>query len=63
MNINGHFQENKLTLNIQKLDCVIFSTGTVHNGINIQTDGKPLQRATSIKYLGVLINRKLYWRA
>ena len=53
---------NKLSLNAQKTFFLVFHRARIkdHN-MSIQMDGSAINRSSSIKYLGVIIDHKLNW--
>ena len=54
---------NKLTLNINKTICMIFSKRHNHADVSIKLEGKLITRVSQTKFLGVIINDKLNWKA
>ena len=53
---------NKLSLNTKKTFFIVFHRARIKDHrISIQMDGSVLNRSTSIKYLGVLIDHNLNW--
>ena len=56
--------DNKLTLNVTKTKYMIFSNRKSPNtDFQIKIDNHCLERCTSYKYLGVLLDDKLNWKA
>ena len=53
-------EANRLALNIDKTNYVIFHSPT--NNVRIKLGSKPISRVNSIKYLGVLIDSTLSWK-
>ena len=53
---------NKLTLNTRKTKYIIFRT-PINQSMRIIYDGVELERAETVKYLGVLIDMNLNWKA
>ena len=54
---------NKLTLNINKTLCMLFSKKHNHADISIKLEGKLINRVSETKFLGVIIDDKLNWKA
>ena len=54
---------NKLTLNINKTICIIFSKKHNHADVSIKLEGKLITRVSQTKFLGVIIDDKLNWKA
>ena len=54
---------NKLTLNINKTICMIFSKRHNHAYVSIKLEGKLITRVSQPKFLGVIIDDKLNWKA
>ena len=54
---------NKLTLNIKKTICMIFSKRHNHADVSIKLEGKLITRVSQTKFLGVIIDDKLNWKA
>ena len=58
------FQKNKLTLNVDKTNYVIFSHETRHSVntiIRICIDGEQILRKSTIRHLGVIFQQHLRW--
>ena len=53
---------NKLTLNVNKTICMIFSKRHNH-AVSIKLEGKLITRESQTKFLGVIIDDKLNWKA
>ena len=63
--LNNWFQANKLSLNIKKTTFMLFGRKwkNVPDALTlISIDGKPIERVTSTKFLGVYIDNKLTWQ-
>ncbi len=56
------FKANKLSLNINKTNYIIFGHKGKNIGINIQIDGQKIERVTSTKFLGLQIDENLNWK-
>ncbi len=54
---------NKLTLNIEKTHYMVFHRAKIKDrlSINVRMQGRPVNEAKSIKFLGVIIDNKLNW--
>ena len=70
MKINSELTEiaewlkvNKLTLNINKTLCMLFSKKHNHADISIKLEGKLINRVSETKLMGVIIDDKLNWKA
>ena len=70
MKINSELTEiaewlkvKKLTLNINKTLCMLFSKKHSHADISIMLEGKLITRVSETKFLGVIIDDKLNWKA
>ena len=70
MKINSELTEiaewlkvNKLTLNINKTLCMLFSKKHNHADISIKLEDKLINRVSETKFLGVIIDDKLNWKA
>jgi len=59
--LNYWFLANKLCINIDKTCYTVFGPGRVDRDIKINLAGTNIQRVTSCKYLGVLIDEELKW--
>ncbi len=55
------FSINKLSLNLAKTKFILFGKKGVNN-INIQVNGKNIERVDEYKVLGVMIDNLLSWR-
>ena len=54
---------NKLTLNVDKTVCMVFTNRHKENEVNIKLEGRLINRVTKTKFLGVIIDDKLNWKA
>lgn len=52
---------NKLPLNVDKTNFMVFSIGKMYNNFNISMNNVPLQRVKRAKFLGVYIDDKFTW--
>ena len=52
---------NGLLLNVTKTKYMIFSNKKARIDVNVKYANKPIERKTSAKFLGVLINENLNW--
>ena len=53
---------NKLSLNLDKTKCMIFSNSIDRLPMNIVLDGKVLEVVSTMKFLGLTIDNKLSWK-
>ena len=60
-NVATWITSNKLSLNINKSNFILFSNDKIKHSINIKYNNKSLERKTCCKYLGVWIDEKLSW--
>ena len=54
---------NKLTLNVDKTVCMVFTNRHKENEVKIKLEGRLMNRVTKTKFLGVIIDDKLNWKA
>jgi hypothetical protein len=59
--INDWMKLNKLTINYDKTNYILFTNKKLNSGINIQLEGHTLKQVKETKYLGVIVNEKLNW--
>lgn len=59
--LNYWFLANRLSINIDKTYYTVFGSGRADKDIKINLSGTNIQRVTSCKYLGVLIDEELKW--
>ena len=62
-NFSMWLRANKPSLNIEKTELVVFrrQNTKLNNSFKIQIDGKRLFPTSSVKYLGVLLDKHLTW--
>ena len=53
---------NKLSLNLQKTKCMIFSNSLDRLPMNITLDGSVIEVVSTMKFLGLTIDNKLSWK-
>ena len=53
---------NKLSLNVDKTNFIVFSRRRTINDVYIKIEGKNIERVTKVKFLGVIIDSKLTWK-
>ena len=57
------FNANKISLNISKIKIVLFrSTKSMDFNFKIKLNGNGLYETNSVKYTGIRIDNKLYWK-
>ena len=61
--LNEWFAEYKLSLNISKTSFMIFSKRKIDSNVQIQINNYCLERVFVTKFLGVLIDSELNWKA
>ncbi len=63
--IHKWLQVNKFSINIDKTNYMIFKSKKKHKApkLNIAIDGKILEMVNQTKFLGVLIDEFLFWKA
>ena len=61
--LNNWLSANKISLNVEKTELVIFKTPrtVLLDEIKIKLSGKRLYPSNSLKYLGMKIDRFLHW--
>ena len=57
------FRLNKLTINLAKSACMIFSTNTnvVNNSLSINVNGTSIEQVTDVRYLGIYPDSRFSW--
>ena len=57
------YKENKLSLNISKVESIIFhrKTASIDHSFKFKRDGKRSSPSQSVKYTGVLLVKHLHW--
>ena len=53
---------NKLSLNLQKTKCMLFSNSIGNLPHNVKLDNTDIEAVTSMKFLGLIIDDKLSWK-
>ena len=61
--INSWFKLNKLTVNISKTSCILFSSNHIVTQCNLDLtiDGNGIEQVSTIRYLGLTLDCKLTW--
>ena len=59
--VNDWLKVNKLSVNYNKTNYIIFTKRKAKFKFNIKLEGHTIERVTNIKYLGVILNEKLHW--
>ena len=61
--LNNWLSANKISLNVEKTELVIFKSPrkVLSNEIKIKLTGKRLDPSNSVKYLGLSIDKYLHW--
>ena len=59
--INDWMKLNKLTINYDKTNYIIFTNKKLNTNVNIKLEGHTLKQVKETKYLGVILNEKLNW--
>ena len=54
---------NKLSLNLEKTKVMIFGNWKEKTNMNIQIDNKIIEKVSEIKFLGIIIDKNLNWKA
>ena len=64
-NLNSWFIANRLSLNLDKMCYMVFSPRRLDSSIefNSQLNGTAIQKVTSCRYLGIIIDDELKWTA
>ena len=57
------FDANKLSLNLSKTKYMIFSNKKINNDVKLTINDMEIERVYDIKFLGVIIDSKLNWKA
>lgn len=60
--INVWLRVNLLTLNVKKLNCIIFNHGSQPEDLPIVLDGQSLSRVDKIKNLGLHLSENICWK-
>ena len=63
--VNDWLVDNSLFIHQGKTECVLFGIGCwlANANFSVNIDGKELTRATEYKYLGVILDESLSWKA
>ena len=64
LNLSNWFKANKLSLNIQKSNYVIFKTRQQKRDefiLNIEMNGFKMNQVKEVNFLGVILNETLSW--
>ena len=64
LNLSNWFKANKLSLNIQKSNYVIFKTRQQKGDefiLNIEMNGFKMNQVKEVNFLGVILNETLSW--
>ena len=61
-NLNIWFSVNKLSLNVNKTNFILFSGKKEVNHVSIKINNENIERVYSTKFLGVIIDNKLSWK-
>ena len=54
---------NKLALNIDKTACMLFGNRQGYSKVKLHLQGKQIAQVSNIKFLGVILDEKLNWKA
>ena len=60
-NINDWFLATKLTLNINKLSCVLFNRNKNKVSLSIKINNNPVPQCSHVKFLGLWLDENLDW--
>ena len=55
------FKANKLTLNVEKTNFIIFSKKRIRNRMSITIENKTIKEVNETKFLGVIVDKNLSW--
>ena len=61
-NLNIWFQLNKLTLNVDKIKCMLFHKRRAVTPINISMNNMPIDIVPHFNYLGIILSENLSWK-
>ena len=61
--VNSWMQFNRLSLNVEKTFFMLIHNKKHEKDIHVQLNGIEIKRVESVKYLGVIIDQKLQWKA
>ena len=64
-NVSDWLSVNRLALDVDKTNFVIFHSPKkkTEKNILLYIDGKPIEKTSSVKYLGILLDSNLSWKA
>jgi len=60
-NLSKWLKSNKLSLNYDKTEYVIFGNHKFDCSLNLKIDNNVIKKVSSTKYLGIILNEKLKW--
>ena len=62
--ISSWLSINKLTLNVNKYNCMVYNIRNIHSGntFNIGINGSTIELVNSIQFLGIFIDNKMDWK-
>ena len=62
-NLNSWFSANRLSLNLDRTCCMVFSPRRLDSRIelNLQLTGTAVQKVKSCRYVGIIIDDELKW--
>lgn len=63
VNLKKWFDENKLSLNLNKTKFMVFTNKRKDENILLNIDGVSIERVSEFRFLGVIIDDKLTWKA
>ena len=53
---------NKLTLNVKKTECMVFTKRRDNRNVNIKIENQNIERVCKAKFLGIIIDEQLNWK-
>lgn len=63
INVRNWFNVNKLSLNCDKTNYMVFGNLSRSADVNVTIDGVCIERVNQVKFLGVVLDEKLSWKA
>ena len=60
--VSDWLQCNKLSVNVSKTKCMLFSYGKIARDVTIYLNGSQIEQIETCKFLGVVIDSKLSWK-